>query len=141
LVYIVLGKLESSPYPAPIKPYSPATTGAKYPNYLPWHGHITALTVAPSARRLGHATALSSALERSADAANAWFVDLFVRASNEIAKELYRKMGYSVYRRVVDYYNDGEDAFDMRKPLKMDTERGTVRDGGEEIRVTAEDVW
>jgi N-terminal acetyltransferase B complex catalytic subunit len=64
-----------------------------------------------------------------------------VRASNEIAKELYRKMGYSVYRRVVDYYNDGEDAFDMRKPLKMDTERGTVRDGGEEIRVTAEDVW
>jgi N-terminal acetyltransferase B complex catalytic subunit len=50
-------------------------------------------------------------------------------------------MGYSVYRRVVDYYNDGEDAFDMRKPLKMDTERGTVREGGEEIRVTAEDVW
>jgi N-terminal acetyltransferase B complex catalytic subunit len=138
---IVLGKLESSPYPSPITPYSPATTGAKYPNYLPWHGHITALTVAPSARRLGHATALSSALERSADAANAWFVDLFVRASNEIAKELYRKMGYSVYRRVCDYYNDGEDAFDMRKPLKRDTERGTVREGGEEVRVTAEDVW
>jgi N-terminal acetyltransferase B complex catalytic subunit len=137
----VLGKLESSPYPAPITPYSPATTGRKYPNYLPWHGHITALTVAPSARRLGHASALSSALERSSDAANAWFVDLFVRASNEIAKELYRKMGYSVYRRVKDYYNDGEDAFDMRKPLSRDKERGTVREDGENVAVTAEDVW
>jgi N-terminal acetyltransferase B complex catalytic subunit len=113
----------------------------KYPNYLPWHGHITALTVAPSARRLGHATALSSALERSSDAANAWFVDLFVRASNEIAKELYRKMGYSVYRRVVDYYNDGEDAFDMRKPLSRDKEKGTIRADGENVKVTAEDVW
>lgn len=140
-IYPVLGKLESSPYSPPITPYSPTTTGAQYPNYLPWHGHITALTVAPSARRLGHASALSSALERSSDAADAWFVDLFVRASNEIAKELYRKMGYSVYRRVKDYYNDGEDAFDMRKPLGRDKGRGTVREGGEGVEVTAEDVW
>ncbi|KAF2856760.1 n-acetyltransferas-like protein [Plenodomus tracheiphilus IPT5] len=134
-------KLESSPYAPPITPYSPSTTGVKYPNYLPWHGHITALTVAPSARRLGHATALSSALERSSDAANAWFVDLFVRASNEIAKDLYRKMGYSVYRRVKDYYNDGEDALDMRKPCSRDKERGTVREDGEKWDVRAEDVW
>jgi N-terminal acetyltransferase B complex catalytic subunit len=137
----VLGKLESSPYAPPISPYTPSTTGVHYPTYLPWHGHITALTVAPSARRLGHATALSSALERSSDAAEAWFVDLFVRASNEIAKELYRKMGYSVYRRVKDYYNDGEDALDMRKPCSRDRERGTVREEGEEVSVTAEDVW
>jgi N-terminal acetyltransferase B complex catalytic subunit len=137
----VLGKLESSPYPSPIDPYTPSAGTKLQPNYLPWHGHITALTVAPSARRLGHATALSSALERSSDAANGWFVDLFVRASNEIAKELYRKMGYSVYRRVVDYYNDGEDAFDMRKPLSRDKGRETVREGGEEERVSAEDVW
>ncbi|KAL5118347.1 N-alpha-acetyltransferase 20 [Pleosporales sp. CAS-2024a] len=126
-------KLESSPYPPPIAPYHPSTTGRAYPNYLPWHGHITALTVAPGARRLGHATALSGALERSSEAANAWFVDLFVRASNEIAKDLYRKMGYSVYRRVRDYYNDGEDALDMRKPLGRDKERGTVREGGEKV--------
>ena len=68
-------------------------------------------------------------------------MDLFVRASNEIAKELYRKMGYSVYRRVKDYYNDGEDAFDMRKPCSRDRERGTVRENGEEVDVQAEDVW
>lgn len=66
---------------------------------------------------------------------------MFVRASNEIAKELYRKMGYSVYRRVTEYYNDGEDAFDMRKPLSRDTARETVREGGEECRVSPEDVW
>lgn len=137
----VLGKLESSPYPSPIEPYEPVAAARTQPNYLPWHGHITALTVSPRARRLGHATALSTALERSSDAAGAWFVDLFVRASNEIAKELYRKMGYSVYRRVVDYYNDGEDAFDMRKPMGRDVGRATVREGGEECRVSAEDVW
>lgn len=68
-------------------------------------------------------------------------MDLFVRASNAGAQELYRKMGYSVYRRVVDYYNDGEDAYDMRKPLSRDKGRDTVREGGEEVRVGAEDVW
>ncbi|KAF1838575.1 n-acetyltransferas-like protein [Decorospora gaudefroyi] len=137
----ILGKLESSPYAPPITPYSPSTTGVQYPNYLPWHGHITALTVAPSARRLGHASALSSALERSSEAAEAWFVDLFVRASNEIAKELYRKMGYSVFRTVRDYYNDGEDALDMRKALGRDVRGETVREGGERWVVGAEEVW
>jgi N-terminal acetyltransferase B complex catalytic subunit len=50
-------------------------------------------------------------------------------------------MGYSVYRRVVDYYNDGEDAFDMRKSLSRDKNNECVRAGGEEIRVRPEDVW
>ncbi|KAF2192756.1 n-acetyltransferas-like protein [Zopfia rhizophila CBS 207.26] len=132
-------KVEASPFPPPVTPYSPDTNPD--PNYLPWHGHITALTIAPSARRLGHATRLSEALEQSADANNAWFVDLFVRASNEIAKELYRKMGYSVYRCVVDYYNDGEDALDMRKPLSRDKNKKHVRENGENFKVRPEDVW
>ena len=54
---------------------------------------MTALTVAPSARRLGYATKLSEALERAGDEENAWFVDLFVRVENESAIKLYRKMG------------------------------------------------
>jgi N-terminal acetyltransferase B complex catalytic subunit len=87
----VLGKVESSPFPPPVVPYDPDTNPDH--RYLPWHGHITALTVAPSARRLGHASRLSEALEQASDAQNAWFVDLFVREGNEIAKELYRKMG------------------------------------------------
>jgi N-terminal acetyltransferase B complex catalytic subunit len=68
-------------------------------------------------------------------------VDLFVRASNEIAKELYRKMGYSVYRTVKDYYNDGEDALDMRKALSRDKNKETVREDGEKYLVDAEEVW
>lgn len=68
-------------------------------------------------------------------------MDLFVRVENTAAIELYKKMGYSVYRRIVDYYNDGSDAYDMRKPLSRDTKRATVREGGEEIRVDPGEVW
>ena len=55
---------------------------------------------------------------------------------------------YSVYRRVVDYYsddptgmNDGEDAFDMRKPLKRDKELKYVRENGENFRIMPEDLY
>ena len=139
----VLGKLEASPYPAPREPYDPshATYTTKFPNYLPWHAHITCLTVSPSARRLGHATRLSEALESAGEREKAWFVDLFVRVDNTAAIELYAKMGYSVYRCVADYYNDGVDAYDMRKPLSRDVKRKTVRANGENIRVDPGEVW
>lgn len=58
-----------------------------------------------------------------------------------VAQELYKKMGYSVYRRVVSYYQDDEDAFDMRKPLSRDKDRDTVREGGEDIHVDPNEVW
>lgn len=74
---------------------------------------------------------------------------------------MYERMGYSVYRRVVDYYSDdlngttdatedkegkdggrgGEDAFDMRKPLDRDKERKHVRENGAEFRVSPDDVY
>lgn len=52
---------------------------------------------------------------------------------------------YSVFRRVVGYYNDGpsgksEDAFDMRKPLSRDKNREHVRENGENFLVNPEDV-
>ena len=62
-------------------------------NYMPWHGHVTALTVAPQYRRLGLGQELTSALERGCEEKNAWFVDLFVRESNS-AVGMYEKMGY-----------------------------------------------
>jgi N-terminal acetyltransferase B complex catalytic subunit len=64
------------------------------PEYTPWHGHITALTVAPQYRRLGLAKLLTESLERASNEQNAWFVDLYVRESNEVAGGLYRGMGY-----------------------------------------------
>lgn len=90
--------MEASPYPAPVEPYDPGLKiyQKKFPNYLPWHAHITCLTVAPAARRLGHATRLSVALEEVGDAQNAWFVDLFVRVENVAAIKLYKNMGFGL---------------------------------------------
>lgn len=118
-------------------------------HYLPWHAHITALTVAPEARRLGIGKLLSEQLEAVADANDAWFVDLFVRVSNRKAIAFYKSMGYSVYRVVKGYYGDnaedpsldGEDAYDMRKAMKRDVKREHVREDGLKHEVNPEDVW
>jgi len=139
IVGYIMGKLESSP------PHLSSS-----PHYLPWHGHITVLTIAPQYRRLGYARLLTEQLERACNQSDAWFVDLYVRSSNDLAINMYRKMGYSVYRRVVEYYSDdptgknkggSEDAFDMRKPLDRDKGRKHVRENGEECRVSADDVF
>jgi len=121
-------------------------------HYTPWHGHITVLTVAPQYRRLGFARRLTESLEKACDEQNAWFVDLFVRKSNTVAREMYEGMGYTVYRVVVGYYSDdprggeeGEDALDMRKPLSRDKEKKWVRSSEEgekeENQVDPEDVY
>lgn len=53
-----------------------------------------------------------------------YFVDLFVRESNTQAIAMYRKMGYTVYRRVLEYYSGfrDEDGLDLRKSLSRDPE-------------------
>ena len=49
-----------------------------------------------------------------------YFVDLYVRCTNAVAISMYERLGYSVYRRVREYYGslgmgraakDEEDAF------------------------------
>jgi N-terminal acetyltransferase B complex catalytic subunit len=50
-----------------------------------WHGHVTAVTVAPECRKQGLAKLLMNYLERISERHNAFFVDLFVRASNTVA--------------------------------------------------------
>ncbi|KAF8310844.1 N-acetyltransferase [Clavulina sp. PMI_390] len=106
-----------------------------------WHGHVTAITVAPEYRRLGLARKMMELLERiSDDVCHGYFVDLFVRPSNRRAIEMYEGMGYSVWRRIKSYYEgiDGskdEDAFDLRKPLSLDKDRKSVRSNGRDILV------
>lgn len=85
-----------------------------------WHGHVSALTVAPAYRRLGLANTLMAKFEDACvHTYNAYFVDLFVRSSNTLAIRMYEKFGYSTYRRVLGYYSGElpEDALDMRKAL------------------------
>lgn len=94
-----------------------------------------------------------------------FFVDLYVRCANRIAVDMYEGMGYSVYRRVREYYGnlgigkggrDEEDAFgefvflrlsvathcviDMRKPLSKDKERRSIRENGRDFIVNAQSV-
>ncbi len=49
-------------------------------------------------------------LERVSDEHQGYFVDLFVRASNNVAIEMYKKLGYSIYRTVNKYYSSALDA-------------------------------
>ncbi|XJO71431.1 hypothetical protein BDV3_000948 [Batrachochytrium dendrobatidis] len=94
-----------------------------------WHGHVTALTVAPEFRRLGLARTLMNFLERVSEKVyNTYFVDLFVRSSNSLAIGMYENFGYTTYRRVLDYYtgHDPEDALDMRKALPRDVFKKSI---------------
>ncbi|CAI4848467.1 AVB_G0056140.mRNA.1.CDS.1 [Saccharomyces cerevisiae] len=110
-----------------------------------WHTHITAVTVAPRFRRISLASKLCNTLETMTDVMphEVNFIDLFVKCNNQLAIKLYEKLGYSVYRRVVGYYNsaedgypdtlkkvdDNKDAFDMRKAMARDRNRSVRPDG------------
>jgi N-terminal acetyltransferase B complex catalytic subunit len=92
-----------------------------------WHGHVTAVTVAPSYRRQGLAKVLMKYLEDTTIRHDGFFVDLFVRKSNEVAIAMYEGMGYNIYRKVVNYYSGpDEDAFDMRKAMPRDVNGTTL---------------
>ena len=131
------------------------------------HGHVTAITVAPEYRRLGLARKMMNLLELvSDDVYKGFFVDLYVRCTNDLAINMYEGFGYSVYRRVEQYYGslglgkaakDEEDAFgefcvhmqvyrvhnfptDMRKPLSRDLHRRSVRTNGRDIIISAREA-
>jgi N-terminal acetyltransferase B complex catalytic subunit len=93
-----------------------------------WHGHVSAVTVAPEFRRAGLAQRLMDRLEDvTASLENAYFVDLFVRKCNTVAQGMYLARGYVVYRTVLGYYAEakgpGEDALDLRKAMPRNAER------------------
>lgn len=120
-----------------------------------WHAHISAVTVDPNYRRVGLGSYLCNQLKIVCEPErpiHAWFIDLFVKCSNKTAITLYEKLGYSIFRRVVGYYdtgnipinknkiNDDIDAFDMRLSLKRDLKHETIRKNGEKFYVLPEDV-
>uniref|UniRef100_A0A8C5KSM9 N-alpha-acetyltransferase 20 n=1 Tax=Jaculus jaculus TaxID=51337 RepID=A0A8C5KSM9_JACJA len=102
-----------------------------YSKFTFLHGHVTALSVAPEFRRLGLAAKLMELLEEISERKGGFFVDLFVRVSNQVAVNMYKQLGYSVYRTVIEYYSASngepdEDAYDMRKALSRDTEKKSI---------------
>ncbi|KAI3404355.2 naa20 [Candida oxycetoniae] len=127
---------------------------------LEYHTHITAVTISDQYRRISLASKLCLALENISEVQQTLFIDLFVKVTNQLARKLYEKLDYAVYRRVIGYYskskkqipsirskldssdeNDDIDAFDMRKALPLDKDRRTVREnGGESFRVLPHEV-
>ncbi|CCH60337.1 hypothetical protein TBLA_0C05390 [Henningerozyma blattae CBS 6284] len=110
-----------------------------------WHSHITAVTVDSVFRRISLASKLCNSLAAMVDSKphDVNFIDLFVKCNNELAIKLYEKLGYSVFRRVVGYYNssedgypntlkyidDDKDAFDMRLGMERDLGKSIRKDG------------
>ena len=98
-----------------------------------YHGHVSAVSVAPTFRRVALGETLMVELAQMSEFVhNAYYVDLFVRKSNQVAQYMYHRLGYIVYRTVLSYYRGygpkgpfkgNEDALDMRLALSRDKER------------------
>ncbi len=80
-------------------------------------GHVTTVGVAPEHRRRGLAERLMAHVEEALRKRGINTIALEVRVSNIGAQSLYRGMNYSIVQRIDAYYNNGEDAFLMVKPL------------------------
>eukprot|EP00850_Spirogloea_muscicola_P019975 SM000203S06151 [mRNA] locus=s203:158953:160646:- [translate_table: standard] len=89
------------------------------------HGHITSLAVLRTHRKLGLATKLMSAAQSAmAEVFGAEYVSLHVRKSNRAAFHLYTEtLGYKIHDIEAKYYADNEDAYDMRKMLRVKPEK------------------
>lgn len=81
-------------------------------------GHVTSLAVLQPYRRRGLAQALLEQLHHHMTACyGVKSVGLHVRQSNVAAERLYHSFGYTATERIPEYYQDGEDAFLMKKRL------------------------
>lgn len=102
---------------------------------LEWHSHISAISVSPEFRKLGVAKRLLDHFEKvSEDSHFCYFADLYVRVTNVVAIDMYKRRGYTVFRTVVGYYSGEEDAYDMRKALSRDNKCASLLGAGERVR-------
>lgn len=80
-------------------------------------GHIITIAVDPRYRRMGIGEKLMRAALSILRKFSCISVYLEVRVSNKPAINLYKKLGFTIKRRLSKYYRDGEDAFLMVKSL------------------------
>lgn len=104
---------------------------ARQNNPLDWHGHVTAISVAEEYRRLGLAATLMRFLENVSERKHCYFVDLFVRVSNQVAITMYKNIGYKIFRTIPSYYTgaseEEESAYDMRRALSRDKDKSSEK--------------
>ena len=80
-------------------------------------GHVVAIGVSPSYRRLGHARRLMAAVEEGFVKRGVTTIRLEVRTSNDPAQRLYLALGFKIVRRMPRYYTSGDDGYLMVKSL------------------------
>ena len=79
--------------------------------------HLTTIGVAPEHRRRGIAERLLIHIEDMLRRKDVGTIMLEVRVSNYGAQQLYRRAGFHVVQRIINYYNNGEDCYLMMKAL------------------------
>jgi hypothetical protein len=83
-------------------------------------GHVTSLAILSDYRRLRLASQLMDQLHHQMLLSSVSSVGLHVRVSNKAAAHLYEStMGYHVSKVISKYYQDGEDAYLMKKSLPI----------------------
>ena len=82
-------------------------------------GHVTSIAVLHEYRRKGLGGTLLDQLHAHLSLSHGATggVGLHVRQSNRAATNLYQNFGYEVHDCILDYYQDGEDAFYMKRDL------------------------
>merc|ERR1719161_2862459 len=87
---------------------------------LSWPQLLYVAVDGPAVVGYGLATKLMQATHQAmVDCFGATYVSLHVRVTNKAAINLYtRSLGYQINDIEAKYYADGENAYDMRKPLK-----------------------
>jgi hypothetical protein len=80
-------------------------------------GHVTSIAVLQDYRRMGLAKSLMTQLHNHLKYQGVESCGLHVRCSNAAACRLYQADGYEIAQIIPSYYQDGEDAYFMRKML------------------------
>jgi len=148
IVAYVLGKVETRP----LINFDDPTARQRHER-VERLGHVTSLAVQKDFRRLGLAKAMMTQLHHHLQHHGIASCGLHVRTSNLAACRLYQDDGYQIDQIIKSYYQDGEDAYFMRRRFpeeqstksSFDYERGyggpgrlvrkAWRNGPEEMRL------
>jgi ribosomal protein S18 acetylase RimI-like enzyme len=140
IVAYVLGKVERRPvidyeYPIEVRQDYYGGGRRRHTGHIETLGHVTSLAVLSEYRRLGLGRALMEQLQchmqyyggghpGGADG-HVTSCGLHVRVSNQAAYRLYQNDGYEIESVLPHYYQDGEEAYYMRKMLPPRSHRQT----------------
>jgi len=84
-------------------------------------GHIVSVAVLPEYRRVGIGNALVTEALKALSNHKAVECFLEVRVTNEPGINLYKKLGFTITRKVSHYYFDGADAYVMSFRIPQDS--------------------